>query len=345
MKIALFTTGGTIASVPTDRGLTPGLSGEALLRLCPDLMGFDHDIEVIDILSKDSSNMQPADWFLMANRIRSHAPACDTVVLLHGTDTMTWTAAALSYLLNDVPVPVVLTGSMLTPDAPGSDASDNIFAAIQFAMQLAMYRRRGVSIAFGEGLIHGPRAAKADSSGATPSRRSHAFISVDYPLRGEMKDRGTHRIAWLSPQTPRLAEERPWGPSPAVERNIALLPVFPGMRTALLDTVVDAGPRAIVLEGYGLGGIPSVGEDLLPSIKRGIDAGVPFVVRTQALLGGTDLDVYEVGRQALELGVISARDLTREALMTKIMLTLPLCSGRDELEHLLGVNLCDDVLL
>ena len=125
MKISLLTTGGTIASVESDRGLQPGLAGEQLLRVCPGLMGFEHDVAVVDLMSKNSSNMHPSDWLVMADYVRDSA-ARYAIVMLHGTDTMAWTASALSYLLNDVPVPVVLTGSMLSADTPDSDVSSKI---------------------------------------------------------------------------------------------------------------------------------------------------------------------------------------------------------------------------
>ena len=337
MKISLLTTGGTIASVESDRGLQPGLAGEQLLRVCPGLMGFEHDVAVVDLMSKDSSNMHPSDWLVMADCVRDGAARSDAIVMLHGTDTMAWTASALSYLLNDVPVPVVLTGSMLSAEAPGSDASGNVYSAFHFALQLAMYKRRGVSVAFAGLLLHGPRITKIDS------RRKNAFVGVDYPFLGEMRDRGTHKIAWLTAQVPALSAERPWGPSPAVETNVALVPIFPGLSARFLDAVADTGPKAVVLEGYGLGGVPFMGENLLPAIERGIARGIPFVLRGQAPFGGTDPAVYEVGRRALDLGVLSARNMTREALMSKLMLLLPV-SAPSDLERRLGANLCDDVL-
>lgn len=337
MKISLLTTGGTIASVESDRGLQPGLAGEQLLRVCPGLMGFEHDVAVVDLMSKDSSNMHPSDWLVMADCVRDSAARSDAIVMLHGTDTMAWTASALSYLLNDVPVPVVLTGSMLSADAPDSDVSENIYAAFHFALQLAMYKRRGVSVAFAGLLLHGPRITKIDS------RRKNTFVGVDYPFLGEMRDRGTHKIAWLTAQVPALSAERPWGPSPAVETNVALVPIFPGLSARFLDAVADTGPKAVVLEGYGLGGVPFMGENLLPAIERGIARGIPFVLRGQAPFGGTDPAVYEVGRRALDLGVLSARNMTREALMSKLMLLLPV-SAPSDLERRLGANLCDDVL-
>jgi L-asparaginase len=336
MKFLLLTTGGTIASAPSENGLVPVLAGEKLLEVCPLLADFEHELEIVDLFSKDSSNMNPFDWLEMADAVRRHASGCHAVVLLHGTDTLAWSASALSYLLCGVPVPVVITGSMLAPDEFGSDAADNIYAAFQFALQLAMYKRGGVSVAFAEMLIHGPRATKLDSS------RKKAFASVEYPLLGEIRDKGSHKIAWLTPHSPNFAERCPWSAAPVFETNIALTPIFPGMKARVLDAVAASAPKAIVLEGYGLGGIPFMGENLLEPIKRGIEAGIPFILRTQSPFGGTDLSVYEVGRKALDLGVIPARDMTRESLMTKLMLLLPL-RGKDGLADLLSTAFCDEV--
>ncbi|MDR2174656.1 MAG: asparaginase [Synergistaceae bacterium] len=338
MNFLLLTTGGTIASVPSGNGLAPALPGEKLIEACPLLADFEHGLVIVDLFSKDSSNMNPLDWLEMAKTVRRCARGCHAAVLLHGTDTLAWTASALSFLLHDVSVPVVITGSMLPPGEFGSDSADNIYAAFQFALQLAMYKRRGVSVAFADALIHGPRATKIDSC------RKKAFVSVDYPLLGEMKDKGSHKIAWLTPHAPKFSERCPWGASPVFETNIALTPIFPGMKAAALDAVAAAAPRAVVLEGYGLGGVPFMGESLLEPIERGIEAGIPFVLRTQSPFGGTDPSVYEVGRRALDLGVISARDMTRESLVTKLMLLLPLC-GREELAERLGTALCGEAAL
>ncbi len=336
MKFLLITTGGTIASVAGEHGFAPGVSGEQLLRMCPQLMGFEHEVSVVDLFAKDSSNMHPNDWLVMAEHIRHKRGDADAVIMLHGTDTRAWPGAALSYLLHDVAVPVVLTGSMLTPDAPDSDVADNIYAAFQFAMQLAMYKRKGVAIAFADTLIHGAKTTKIDS------HRKKAFLSVDYPLLGEMKERETHKIAWLTSKVPAFLTARPWGEKPVFETDIALLPIFPGMKARFIDHVVDSAPKAVVLEGYGSGGVPFMEDSLLPAIERGIAKGVPFFLHTQSPFGGTDPTIYEVGQRALALGVVSALDLTREALITKLMLLLPLYSG-DALGQHLSANLCDDV--
>ncbi|MDR1622438.1 MAG: asparaginase [Synergistaceae bacterium] len=338
MKFLLLTTGGTIASVASAQGFVPALSGEKLLAACPLLMGFEHDLEIVDVFSKDSSNVHPQDWLTLAESIRKAgirgAGDCDAVVALHGTDTLAWTSSALSYLLYDVTTPVVLTGSMLPPGAPGSDASENIYAAFQFALQLALYTRGGVAVAFADTLIHGPRVTKIDS------RRKKAFVSVDYPLLGEMKDKGGHKVAWLTPHSPKFSGRRLWD-VPAFETDIALVPIFPGMKASSLDAII-ASAKAVVLEGYGLGGVPYMHENLLEPIGRGIASGVPIVLRTQSPFGGTDPSIYEVGRKALDLGVLSAGDMTREALMVKLMLLLPLFHGKELAEHL-GTAFCDEV--
>ena len=226
---------------------------------------------------------------------------------------------------------------MLTPEAPDSDVPENIYTAFQFALQLAQCQRKGVSVAFAGHLIHGPKATKIDS------HRKNAFVSVDYPLLGRMQDDEGRMVAWLDAHVPALSEKRFWTTTPELETDIALVPVFPGMKVSWLDAIINASPKAIVLEGYGLGGIPYMHENLLEPIARGIEKGIPFVLRTQAPFGGTDPTIYEVGRRALDLGVLSARDMTREALMVKLMLLLPLFKGK-ELEVQLNTNLCDEVL-
>ena len=337
MKFLLLTTGGTIASVASEHGFIAALPGEKLLEACPHLADFQHDIEIKNIFSKDSSNMNPLDWLEMAQCVRENASGKDGVVLLHGTDTLAWTSSALSFLLNDVSIPVVISGSMLTPEAPDSDVPENIYTAFQFALQLAQCQRKGVSVAFAGHLIHGPKATKIDS------HRKNAFVSVDYPLLGRMQDDEGRMVAWLDAHVPALSEKRFWTTTPELETDIALVPVFPGMKVSWLDAIINVSPKAIVLEGYGLGGIPYMHENLLEPIARGIEKGIPFVLRTQAPFGGTDPTIYEVGKRALDLGVLSARDMTREALMVKLMLLLPLRKGK-ELEVQLNTNLCDEVL-
>jgi len=168
---------------------------------------------------------------------------------------------------------------------------------------------------------------------------------VNYPLLGEMADKTSHKVAWLTQHVPQVFIKGPWLDVPGevkFETNIALVPIFPGMQAAWLDAVVAAAPKAVVLEGFGLGGVPYMGENLLEPIERGISSGIPFILRTQSPFGGTDPSIYEVGRRAQSLGVISAQSMTREALLTKLMLLLPVLGGASLMERL-HCNLCDDI--
>ena len=259
----MLSTGGTIASVMTDRGLAPedlNLNTERLVKICPALMGFEHDINFISVMNKDSSNITPQDWLVMADKIKSESANNDAVILLHGTDTLAYTASALTYLLNDLNIPVVITGSMLAPDEFNSDAGDNIYEALQFAMPLAMYKRKGVYVAFGGILINGVRAHKADS------KHKHAFISVDYPVLGEMKDKGEYKTAWLGAKVPEFSINRPWANNFNFNNaKIIDLVIFPGMSGDILNKLAEARSDAIILEAYGLGGVC---EDLLNAVKN-----------------------------------------------------------------------------
>jgi L-asparaginase len=338
LKFLLITTGGTIASVPGDKGYAPGLSGKALVEACPQLEDFEHSIDIIDLFSKDSSRVKPEDWLALAACVRRQHNA-DAVVILHGTDTMAWTAAALSFLLGGVKTPVVLTGSMLPP-GEGSDAPGNMYAAFLFAAELAVRKRGGVAIAFAGKLIHGARATKLSSSAPD------AFASVDYPLLGtmdrEVSGRGRAR---LFAHIPPLTDTRPWADPPEIEKRIALVTALPGMGSDFLDALIAKKPAAVVLEGFGLGHVSFEEDGLYPAIERGIAAGIPFIMKTQAPFGGTNLTVYEAGRRELEQGVISAKTLTREALLAKLMLLLPVCKDNKTLESELYRNLCGELAI
>lgn len=329
----MLSTGGTIASVMTDRGLAPedlNLNTERLVKICPALMGFEHDIKFISVMNKDSSNITPQDWLVMADKIKS--VEADAVILLHGTDTLAYTAAALAYVLNDLNIPVVITGSMLAPDEFNSDAGGNIYEALQFAMQLAMYKRKGVYTAFGGILINGVRAHKADS------KHKHAFISVDYPVLGEMKDKGEYKTAWLGAKVLEFSINRPWANNFNFNNaKIIDLVIFPGMSGDILNKLAETRPDAIILEAYGLGGVCC---DLLNAVKNCAANNIKVIVRSQALFGGVDLSVYEVGRRLTDAGAMPALVATREALIAK--LTLLLASGSFNINNL-NLNICDDI--
>ena len=328
----VISTGGTIESRPGAGGLAPSIPREEILTFVSGRERFGK-ITVLDLLSKDSSNMSPEDWQAIARRLRAEEENHDGFLILHGTDTMAYTASALSFLLPGFKKPVVLTGSMLPPGVPGSDGGKNMKEAFLFLSALVLRMQRGVSIAFHGWLIHGPRSQKILSS------EGMAFSSINYPHLGRI--RAGKPI--LGP-VPRMKERFPVDVSSlAVEQSIFLVTLFPGFPSRHLEHIVDASPKAVVLEALGLGGVPFLGENLLPSISRCRERNIPVVITTQRVYGGVDLTVYEVGRKTLELGAISGKDMTREAIITKLMAVLPALGGEDLLPSVLHSSFCDEI--
>ncbi len=327
----VISTGGTIASRQGKDGLAPSLPGTELLSFVPQIHRFGK-ISIRDLFSKDSSNMSPDDWRRIALCLLGEEAGYDGFLILHGTDTMAYSSSALSFLLPGYSKPVVLTGSMVPMGEPGGDGEDNIFGAFMFLAAMADRGQRGISIAFHNRLIHGPRAQKVLSHDST------AFSSINYPELGHLPE-GKVRLGSL----PFLKQTYPVDVSAlALEPSIFLLTLFPGFRARYLDHIVDAAPKAIVLEALGLGGVPYLGESLLPPIARCREKNIPVVITTQCVYGGVDLSVYEVGRKTLELGAISGHDMTREAIITKLMVLLP-SVGTGEVEEMLSANFCDEI--
>lgn len=338
MRFCVISTGGTIASSPGDEGLTPTMRGEQLLSHIPDLRR-SGSVSVVDLLSKDSSNMHPDDWVRIARCILERRDEADGFLILHGTDTMAYTASALSYMLLGFDRPVVLTGSMHPIDVPGTDAIDNVRDSLLFVRELAKRGQMGVSISFGGLLIHGPRSQKILSHTQT------AFSSINYPVVGTMDGEGPslrHRPEFASAASaPFLRGDAPF----RMERSILLVTLFPGFLARHLEAAVAMQPKAIVVEALGMGGVPYLGESLLPPIEHARNHSIPVVITTQCVYGGVDLSVYEVGRKTLRMGVISGKDMSREAIITKLMLLLPhLPEGdSDALRESFHAPLCDEV--
>lgn len=333
MKILLVATGGTIASVPMNNGqgtFTIALSGEELFTYFPELKKTEHEFTIHSIMCKGSSNMTNNDVLLIAKEIRKQAPYYAGIIVTHGTDTMAYTSSLLSYLLLDVDTPVIITGSMLSAIEKNSDAQRNMNDSVRFLEKLYAAGRHGVSVcAFGK-LIHGPRAVKVHSW------KMDAFTTVNYPLLGTSY--GT--TARLSEIAPVFSEDSPFSFLESLENDIMPLSLFPSMDTRLLEAIVNLAPKAIILEGFGVGGILY---KLFPAVTKAVSQGIPVVIRTQALCGGTDLNMYDLGLKTAALGAISSGDMTREALIAKLKVALPIYHDTVELARVLATNYCDDV--
>ncbi len=317
--IALLATGGTIASAPTKDGLAPALGGEELVRLS----GLDKLCHVVsrDVFSLDSSNIQPEEWCVLAEAAREALQTCDGVVISHGTDTMAYSAAALSYMLCGHDKPVIFTGAQLPIAHPLSDAIPNLHCAFAAAMAGVA----GTYVVFHQKIISGVRAVK------TRTTSFDAFDSVNAPLAGYVDGDGVH---FTNPQSCAL----PYRFSNEIDPRVFLIKLMPGTTPDVFDWIVSAGYRGVVMEAFGLGGLHYIRRNLADKLRMLAENGLYTLVVTQCLYEKADFTVYEVGSRILSSRVLPGRDITTEAAVTKLMWAL----GQGEPEKYVSMCLCGE---
>ena len=324
-KILLLTTGGTIASLPGGEGLEPQRS-DVMERELNQLRTY-YDITVRDIICLDSSNIRPEEWQLIATHIFKEREGFDGVVISHGTDTMAYTASAVTFMLPDIDVPVVFTGSQLPLADMLSDGPDNLRTA--FAMAASGYP--GVFLAFNRKVMLGCRAVKVRASGFS------AFASINARDAAQVSTRGLRVDEQVIPIRKGQARLLP-----EISKNVFLLKLTPGLNPAVFDMLAAMGYKGIVIEAFGLGGV-NVLHKGLRGIHRAVEDGISVVVTTQCLYDSADLEVYQVGNKLLELGVIQGRDMTSEAAMTKLMWAIGQGMEQEEIRTLFGKNLAGEI--
>ena len=300
-RILLLTTGGTIASVPGADGLEPHRSG-VMERELNQLRTY-YDIAVRDVMCLDSSNIRPEEWQLIARAIFEERLDFDGIVVSHGTDTMAYTASAVTFMPPDIDIPVVFTGSQLPLADVLSDGPDNLRTA--FAM--AATGKGGVFLAFDRKVMLGCRAVKVRATAFS------AFESVNARYAAQITGLGLTVDERIVPRV-----KGPARLMDSISSDVFLLKLTPGLSPKIFDALVGMGYRGIVIEAFGLGGMNVLNEDL-QSIRAAVEAGISVVITTQCLYDSSDLRVYQVGNKMLELGVIQGRDMTSEAAMTKLM--------------------------
>ena len=323
--ILLLTTGGTIASAPGGEGLEPQRS-EVMERELTMLRTY-YQITVKDVLCLDSSNIRPEEWQRIAQHIFQLRKGYDGIVVSHGTDTMAYSASAVTFMLPGIDLPVVFTGSQLPLADVLSDGPDNLRTA--FAM--AASGVPGVFLAFDRKIMLGCRAVKVRASGFS------AFESVNARYAGLVSNRGLvldNRVLPAHKGEPQLKTD--------ISSDVFLLKLTPGLSPKIFDALVSMGYKGIVIEAFGLGGV-NVLHQGLQGIRNAVDAGISVVVTTQCLYDSSDLQVYQVGNKLLELGVIQGRDMTTEAAITKLMWGLGQGYTHEEIARLFATNLTGEI--
>ena len=328
-KICILYTGGTIGMVPTENGYAPkrGYFYDAISAI-DDLNS--HDMPQWDMIEfdplLDSSNIAVEQWNQIGRAIRDNYRAYDGFVVLHGTDTMAYTASALSFMLEGLTKPVILTGSQIPLCRLRSDARDNLITSVLIA---GAGNVREVCLYFGGKLIRGNRSTKASADGLI------AFDSPNYHLLAEAGiDIRYNAPSLLSPPL-----DVPFRLTEFKQVSIGVLKVFPGIQFSLFESIMTESLKGIVLETFGAGNIPSYDNALLPIIKKAFENGTIITVCSQCQNGTVTLGAYATSSALTRAGAVSGYNMTTEAAVAKLYYLFSLGLPRDEIKAKMEENL------
>ena len=301
-KILLLATGGTIASKRSDNGLRPQITPEELLSYIPQVAGIC-DVTTLQLLNLDSTNMEPRHWKQMMAAIRENYDDYDGFVIAHGTDTMAYTAAALSYMVQNTKKPIVITGAQKPIDMEITDAKSNLIDSFLYA---ADETSQGVVLVFDGKVIAGTRAKKVRS------KSYNAFSSIDYPCLAVIQDMNIMRYIPMLPYEHEVVfyEE--------LDESVFLMKLIPGIKPKVLRSIFE-NYDCIIVESFGVGGIPqSIAEEFYRLCREYPQRLV--VMATQVAHEGSDMTVYEVGHDMKKYcRFLESYDMTLESVIAKTM--------------------------
>ena len=327
-RVLMIGTGGTIASEMTEEGYAPELTAEKLLSYVPDISGICR-VTCRQLFSLDSTNLTPEHWVEMARTIRDHYNDYDGFVISHGTDTMAYSAAALSYLIQDADKPIILTGSQKPIGSESTDSKTNLRDSFICAASDTL---SGVLIVFNGKVIMGTRARK------THSKSFQAFSSINYPFVAVLQDGILMQyIHTKSDKKPTFYDR--------LDTRVGLVKMIPGTDVSLISYMLDHHD-ALIIESFGVGGLPSYdGKDFYSVIEAAVEKGKTVLVTTQVQHEGSDLTVYHVGhRLKKSLKVLEAYDMTTEAAVAKLMWVLGQSRDPEQIRALFYKPVAFDIL-
>jgi len=328
-KILLIATGGTIASKPTQAGLTPQITPEEILSYIPEAAQLC-EVSTCQLFNLDSTNVKYLHWSKLAQYIHEQYENYDGFVITHGTDTMAYSAAALSYMIQNSRKPIVFTGAQKSISEVDTDARNNLLNALIYASD---DKACGVHIVFNNRVILGTRARKIRT------KSFDAFDSIDYPEIAIFRDH--HLIYYIEDKIEQASPDF----YPIFDPKVFVLKLIPGISADIFDYLREHY-NAVIVESFGVGGIPGYDDaDFMQAIQRFLDAGKTLVMATQVPHEGSDMEVYQVGYKLKEkFDLIEAYTMTLEATVTKMMWILGRTNDREEINKMFYTSIQKDIL-
>ncbi len=337
-KLLLIYTGGTIGMVKdSETGSLMPLDFKHLTEQVPELRAFDCQLDSFEFpVAIDSSNVNPEFWVDLVRVIEKNYTKYDGFVILHGTDTMSHTASALSFMIQNVDKPIILTGSQLPIGTIRTDGKENLITSIE----IAMGKRNGrsiiqeVSVCFGNKLYRGNRISKINAE------YFNAFSSENYPPLAEIGINIHYKTSYFLDNNKGKVTF-----NTNLDNNVAVLRIFPGISKAYLESIINIkGLKALVIETYGAGNAPTYAW-FIDELKRAIKKGIVLVNVTQCKAGSVIQGHYETSVKMLEMGVVSAYDMTIEATVVKLMYLLGNGLYGKELSEAFIINISGEMSL
>jgi len=337
--VLLIFTGGTISMSedPATGALRP-INFERLQEYMPELKQTGIRIKSIPFFPLiDSSDVQPENWEKIAVTIRDNYDDYDGFIVLHGTDTMAYTASALSFMLENLSKPVIFTGSQLPIGMMRSDAKENLLTAIE----IASAKENGLAIVpevcifFEDTLFRGNRTTKKNAE------HFSAFNSYNYPALAKA---GVH-IKFFRSYIHYPEQSEKLRLRTKIDRNVAILKLFPGITEQTVSTILNIkGLKAVVLESFGAGNAPRW-IWLFDELRQATSRGIIIVNKTQCSTGSVEMGRYETSLNLVNAGVLSAYDCTTEAIVTKLMYLLGEYDSTHDIKNQLSISLCGEMTL